>query len=179
MNILIAMRNFGYVFFFMSMSSLMDHNVFRDEGRFLDREKFCGVVKNFFDERNITKGAAGSTGRRAVGYYKLDVAYTDTDDSKKFIRLDITPSYINEPLRNQKNVIGRNVCVESISLWKFLLGDFIANIEIDGVNILDSEEVKQHYFREPMQLLYWIAIISIFIIFISRFKLKKGFEMST
>ncbi len=136
--------------------------LFRTEERFEQRETICGVLDDYYHDRERAKIARGSSSWHLV----LSVDKVKHD-------FKINSFYDDYYLEGIKESVGMSTCVEFIPGLFDAGGMFITNVIVLGEKYFNENEVKERYLSPISYSVIVTMVISVVVIISTNIKLFK------
>ncbi|MEY8241103.1 MAG: hypothetical protein RPT25_12225 [Cycloclasticus sp.] len=143
----------------LAMLDIVDY-IMRDEESFYNRKEYCGVISDYYHDRD-RKGSKGHATWRLV---------VENQDSRKMYAVGF--GYIQNNIEFDQFRVGAKICVEVIPTITEFDYAFVSQIEISGINFLDSEGVRKQFFELKAHI-FWFLGFSCALGFCVLIKYKK------
>ncbi|GDY24221.1 hypothetical protein AHAT_01110 [Agarivorans sp. Toyoura001] len=169
MNFEFPPKGFKRTFFYfgcillLTMMKPSTSGLFRTEESFEQRETICGVLDDYYHDREKPNIARGSSSWHLV----LSVGKVRHD-------FKMNSFYHEHYLGGIKESVGVNACVEFIPGFFDADGMFITNLIILGEEYFEKNEVKERYFSPVSSFVIIIMIFSVIVIMSTATNLFKG-----
>ncbi len=145
------------------MLDIVDY-IMRDEESFDNRKEYCGVISDYYHDSNRKRIGKGHATWRLV---------VENQDSRKVYK--VGADYIQNNIEFDQFRVGAKVCVEVIPTINEINLPFVSQIEVSGINFLDSEVVRKKYFEPLQAFVSWLFGLSCVLGFCVSIKYKKEF----
>ena len=143
----------------LAMLDIVDY-IMRDEESFYNRKEYCGVISDYYHH----------DGKRLLHHEKWRLVVENQDSRKIHM---VGSGYIQNNIEFDQFRVGAKICVEVIPTIKEFYYPFVSQIEISGINFLDSEVVRKQYFEPLKTHIFWFLGFSCALGFCGLIKYKK------